>query len=803
MSLKRITDLNIERFELNAGPRRTFTSSSVSGVTGSVPLFADNSSAIADVLTTNSAAGFFNDQNIHAALADAQSVMTSSSGQNGFKAVNRYMEIVNSTKQSVRSNKKQEVIRSKPGTVLNKNFMKKRVIQNSLFPYYKYKYPTCDWAFTNYNSINFVTGSDLPTDSVLIYPAGTGTFEQEDTNLYAPSTRFTFDFYINPRYTQFEDGADFKAGTILHMSSCYAISLHTGSSIGNDGRTDGFRVMLQLSQSADIPPSQFALSGDNVSTVSTVDPGFVFVSSDNSLTLNNWHHVAFRWGGLAFQGGTGSIVIDGGIDKKFEISSSSVMQSSINTVGGPGDPDALFIGNYYEGDNTGANQIAGFFNSNASTNEGVKLFNSNLTQDPAQYSFTHPLNAEIHDIKIYNEYRSLKNIKSNAVTGSALEDSLRFYLPPFFVKETASRQVLQTPFMTARGKSNDPFNVALSFGLGGLSINLENYMRDFATGQYPRLLNLSSSAINTDFQEERRDANYILYTNSSHAKRNLTILPNDNGIFYPNFGLVASGTSEPVPTSGSIEDKFVDFYGIRNETLVSLKDMVGFQYRPAFTETGEIEPGSTFTEILVGDPENVDPAVSPGNILTVLQRTRDNSSNEIAIFDISNLFYGDRIKPGSLVLADNSITGSSGNVKISVKDDGKGSLYRADASTPHAKWSNIGNVLYEEGLVVIKTPHLPMFGKDAFTIKFEGDRNVYVLEINIPAERSTGDLSTNPAFVALKPSDYVNELADSFSYLTGIQLHDDNLNVIGRINFAQPVVKRVEDRLVVRARLDF
>ena len=98
--------------------------------------------------------------------------------------------------------------------------------------------------------------------------------------------------------------------------------------------------------------------------------------------------------------------------------------------------------------------------------------------------------------------------------------------------------------------------------------------------------------------------------------------------------------------------------------------------------------------------------------------------------------------------------------------------------------SNIGNILYEEGLVVIKTPHLPLFGKDTFTAKFEGDRTVYVLEINIPAERSTGDISTNPAFKALKPSDYVNELSDRFSYLTGVQLHDDNLNVIMRINFA-------------------
>ena len=363
--------------------------------------------------------------------------------------------------------------------------------------------------------------------------------------------------------------------------------------------------------------------------------------------------------------------------------------------------------------------------------------------------------------------------------------------------------LLQTPFQTTTGYTNDPFNAALSFGIGSLSINLENYLRDFATGQYPRLLHLSSSTIDTNFYESGRDGNYILYKNASHAKRNLTILPNDNGKFFPKFDLLASGAEEPFPISGSAEDRFVDFYGTRNLQLVSLKNMVGHQYLPAFTQTGEINPGSTFQELLVADPNDVDPGVAPGNILTVLQRTRDSSSNEVAIFDISNMFYGDRIKPGTLVLSDNAITGSTGNMSMSVKDDGKGSIYRADASSPHATWSNIGNVLYEEGLVVIKTPNIPFFGKDGFTITFEGDRTVYVLEMVIPAERSAHDLSTNPAFKSLKPTDYDSELAEKFSYLTGMQLHDSNLNVIMRVNFAQPVVKRVEDRLVVRARLDF
>jgi hypothetical protein len=53
------------------------------------------------------------------------------------------------------------------------------------------------------------------------------------------------------------------------------------------------------------------------------------------------------------------------------------------------------------------------------------------------------------------------------------------------------------------------------------------------------------------------------------------------------------------------------------------------------------------------------------------------------------------------------------------------------------------------------------------------------------------------------PSDYPSETAKSFVYITGIQLHDENLNVVGRANLAQPVIKRDGDRIVFRVRMDY
>jgi hypothetical protein len=47
-----------------------------------------------------------------------------------------------------------------------------------------------------------------------------------------------------------------------------------------------------------------------------------------------------------------------------------------------------------------------------------------------------------------------------------------------------------------------------------------------------------------------------------------------------------------------------------------------------------------------------------------------------------------------------------------------------------------------------------------------------------------------------------NETADNFVYITGINIHDDNFNVIMRANLAQPVLKRPDEEFLFRIRYD-
>ena len=195
--------------------------------------------------------------------------------------------------------------------------------------------------------------------------------------------------------------------------------------------------------------------------------------------------------------------------------------------------------------------------------------------------------------------------------------------------------------------------------------------------------------------------------------------------------------------------------------------------------------------------------VAPGSVLTILQRTRDTSSNEVVFFDTSNLFYGTQIQDKTFSLNDPSVTGSSGRISMTFRDDGRGNLYRADCTGSHATWSSVGNIIYEEGLANVLTPVIPYFGKESFNVQMRGKQNIHVLEVMVPCRTENVNSSSNPAYKRLKPSDYSSNTNSSFVYITGLNLHDDNLNIIAKASLAQPVVKADSDEFMFRVKLDF
>ena len=142
------------------------------------------------------------------------------------------------------------------------------------------------------------------------------------------------------------------------------------------------------------------------------------------------------------------------------------------------------------------------------------------------------------------------------------------------------------------------------------------------------------------------------------------------------------------------------------------------------------------------------------------------------------------------------------SISIKIKDDGQGMLYRAN-SVESSKWSAVGNIFYNEGIAIITDPTLALFAKDQMQMSFNGDQRTPVMVLNIPCPASLINSSSNPTYKPFPVTQNLNEREDRFVYITGINLHDENLNVIMRANLAQPIAKRDSDEFMFRIKYDF
>ena len=749
--------------------------------------------------------------------------------------IEQYMSACAAQEQALRLQEVLDVNRFSPPPTFNSNTLRKLVIKDQLNSYYRTSYPHAQWAYTNYNTLNFFTASSVPSDSVVMYPnveRGSVFHEGFCSGTYTPSGSFSFDFYINPRYQPDQREGEFKAGTILHLSSTFALSLISGSHKDINGRVSGFRLQLQLSQSADIPPS-LALPGSYPSDL-------VFLSDDNSLLHNHWHHCVVRWGTDRINQGSGSFNIDQVDRGAFNVPSSSIAPRlyDVSTLQCP--PSVLCLGNFYEGPNDSTNAQAMFFAADPSLRDGLnRLWPDSGIESPNGaaapyvdvYKFDHPLNAELHDVAIRRCYMSDFDIDVSSSIGPVyLDDTFALYVPPFFVDRSPYRQLvgdhgglLVTPFEEANGSSTAPFSVALSFGVAGHYINLENFVRDFASKQFPMLHHMTGTALSTSTTAET--CNEFLYSQPFVVRRNLSILPCDDGNFVPSFQLLASETLTRATGDLGIDE--LSYINLDN--LVSTGTLL---FGPGTFDDGSrsdnkvnafsqqilgATPSSPFAQAGTALLHHVRSATSGSDVeydspLAVYQSTQDPSSNEVVVFDISNMFYGLNIDPTTVSISDcdllqSSMFGSnltgSGPVSISLVDDGSGNVYRSDCLTPQATWNSVGNAYYNEGLLLVKSPHLYFFGEGQYELGFRGEQHIHVMKINAMAPNNMLNSSSNPNFKALAPNGYPNDPEGEFVYITGINFHDRNMNVVMKTTLAQPMMKRPGDRFVARIQHDF
>ncbi|MFA6049720.1 MAG: hypothetical protein WC761_00715 [Candidatus Paceibacterota bacterium] len=777
MAIQRITPDDQETFTLETNPLRTFSSSSV-GITGAVNIFARRSDIEKEIYPLSMfSASLFNDQNLDEFRRD---ILRATGSTNIQTNLTSYLSAVNEQQASVRKQQTVQIIRFTPPFSFNSDTLRKSVVTNTLMPYYRTDYPRSQFTYANYHCLNFYTASNVSTASVLLYPnpqRASGTLTD-----YGFSGSFSFDFWIKPKYTTDLTGSSavYRPGSIMHLTGGYALSLHSGSSRDVDGRVDAFRLLLQLSSAAETVPDQ-AVTGT-----------FAYFSNDNCLPINEWSHVTVRWGGSGYNFGTGSFLVNNSPEGYFTLTGNlNVGDQNI------GDPSVLCIGNYYEGQNTVASALTKFFTNDTTEREGLYSLSGDADFSPVGFAFNYPLNAEIHELKLYEKYLSTTEVAALQTKGPVeLGNGLLFYVPPFFTQESPFRKfygtsggVPVTPFFTKDVATTTPFATDMAFGCGGHFINLENYVRDFATGRYARLWNLTASIIDVA-SSTALSANTILYSTGSNIKRLYSILPCDNGNMVPNYELLTTLS----------RSTFINDLGNYEPGVISLRNMITGTY----SSDTMIQPTGSIITALVGgnSPDNVGDI--PGDSLAIYHRTRDASSNQIVFFDVSNLYYGNQIKPGSFILTDSNLSASSGKVSITIKDDGRGNLYRADADGDHATWASVGNIFYNEGIAMLKFPQLYFFGGNEFSVEFKGVQNIHVLTINAFARPLQLISSSNPSYSTGSVDGDIANITDSkYVYITHVNLHDDNMNVISRTAVAQHLLKRSGDKFLFKIRMDY
>ena len=184
--------------------------------------------------------------------------------------------------------------------------------------------------------------------------------------------------------------------------------------------------------------------------------------------------------------------------------------------------------------------------------------------------------------------------------------------------------------------------------------------------------------------------------------------------------------------------------------------------------------------------------------------SKDSSERFSFIIDIPTPFKGKKIKRKSIALVDTDLFGTGGALNITLKDNGFGNMYRADCLTKQAEWNSVGHVFYNEGFVSILHPSLENFCDTNFSFTCSTEFEINSIEYNIPAYSGMQNLSRNNTWSEdLRQDSTAYNSDESIVYISNINLHDEDLNIIAKAKLSKPYIKKSSDNVVFRLTMDF
>lgn len=620
----------------------------------------------------------------------------------------------------------------------------------------------------------------------------------------------TFEFWIKPCKEQVD------VGTIVSLRDNFALCLIPDNTTEKNGIYEVFKlgVYAQGQVTSGTTPS---LSD----TTTAAGGGGIYVTS-GLLRLDTWHHVVVRYGSL-FNNGLLNVYVDsvsvtgGNVDGLYNLSQSRTdgfFDTGVASTGGT----TLLVGGWPS--ITTDAQLWGDYASNQGVTSPLSHNQSLGEAVEAQKT----LKSELKELRIWSETKTEQELLANKLRSLTVIEDMRFYLPLFFDPSNETPQWKRLAFLPSKRnpKNKDEYyeegrvvplsenNVQYNpvqfctnsaYIVGMPFVNVHSHLKDYANNAYPVILghgqyndtSVSSSypTISDDTIGDDRLNYFINHWPELGWLRSINsmIIPCDCEAFDPRYDLVGDNAHTYLDKEylqlngagvGSTSNRYEiqDFY---DDEIFAIQDTIVAIDPSQKTFRGKTENYGTRALVSEGKLEDND-FLSP--LSTVIA--------------VPQIYYGNRIRPESIEL------------KFTLNEDGKeitivdfeGSLYRKDPTQAFIK-SKVGHVDYGNGILCIFSPLLTSLGLDNFDLKFKGEKNMHVMQLDIPCSAGVANKSQHPTFKKLKASANANESDGSLTYISSIYLHDENLNVIGKVNLAQPMQKREEDSFIFRVKVDF
>ena len=190
--------------------------------------------------------------------------------------------------------------------------------------------------------------------------------------------------------------------------------------------------------------------------------------------------------------------------------------------------------------------------------------------------------------------------------------------------------------------------------------------------------------------------------------------------------------------------------------------------------------------------------------LPIYNLNNDKSETYSKSLCISTQLFGRKVERDSIEIFDSDLAGTLGCKKVKLKDNGKGNIYRADCLTKHATWNSVGSCFYKEGIINILHPSLENFAESGYQLRFKSSSKINVLELNLPAYSGKTNKSYNKSFIEnLRLNESAFNSDEDFVYITDINLHDKNLNILAKAKIVKPYPKKSSDNVLFRLKMDF